>query len=265
MDKYDIAVIGAGPAGSIAASILAQARLRIIVFDRAEFPRDKPCGDLVAPEAVDILREVGAGDRFDQHEFFPIDRAKIVSARKQSVELRFGRAGYVAPRAVFDELLRQHAIACGAEFCRLDILAPLVRDGRVIGVRGRQLDGKRLISEIPAHLTIVANGSSSAIGRALGLGKQLQRHTGVAVRAYLEMSKLDHVIEGYLLSEFVPGYAWIFPVNDHLANVGIGTRADLIKRKRLSLLGGLRGFLSTPDIRSRIPNLDNLYNPKTWM
>ena len=262
---YDIAVIGAGPAGSIAASLLAQAHLNVIFFDRAEFPRDKPCGDLVSPEAVDILREVGAGLLFDQHDFFPIYKARIVSTRKQSVELRFGRAGYMAPRAEFDELLRQNAISCGATFCRLDIIAPLVKDGRVIGVRGRHIDGKPTMSEILAQITIVANGSSSSLGRALGLDKQVQRHTGVAIRAYLEMSELDHMIEGYLLSEFVPGYAWIFPFNEQVANVGIGTRADILKKKQLSLFQGLHHFLSSPDILSRIPDINHLYASKTWM
>ena len=262
---YDIAVIGAGPAGSIAASILAQAHLNVIFFDRAEFPRDKPCGDLVSPEAVDILREVGAGDLFDQHNFFPIYKARIVSTRKQSVELPFERAGYMTRRTEFDELLRQNAISCGATFCRLDITAPLVKDGRVIGVRGRHMDGKPTISEILAHITIVANGSSSSIGHALGFDKQERRHTGVAIRAYLEMSELDHIIEGYLHSEFVPGYAWIFPVNEQLANVGIGTRADVLKKKQLSLFQGLHNFLSSPDILSRIPDINKLYEPKTWM
>ncbi len=262
---YDIAVIGAGPAGSIAASILAQAHLNVIFFDRAEFPREKPCGDLVSPEAVDILREVGAGDRFDQHDFFPISKARIMSTRQQAVEFRFGRAGYMAPRAAFDELLRQNAISCGATFCRLDIVAPLLKDGRVIGVRGRQLDGKPTTSEILAHLTIVANGSSSSLGRALGLDKQVPRHTGVAIRAYLEMRELDHMIEGYLLSEFVPGYAWIFPVNEHVANVGIGTRADIVKKKQLSLVQGLHHFLTSPTILPRIPDISHLSEPKTWM
>ena len=262
---YDIAIIGAGPAGSIAASILAHAHLNVIFFDRAEFPRDKPCGDLVAPEAVDILREVGAGDLFDQHDFFPIYKARIVSSRKQAVELPFERAGYISPRTAFDELLRQNAIASGATFCRLDITAPLLKDGRVIGIRGRSMDGKSTTSELLAHITIVANGSSSSLGRALGLDKQERRHTGVAMRAYLEMTELDHVIEGYLLSEFVPGYAWIFPVSKQLANVGIGTRADVLKKKQLSLAQGLHHFLASPHIRSRIPDSNTLYEPKTWM
>ena len=262
---YDIPIIGAGPAASIAASILAQAHFQVILFDRAAFPRDKPCGDLVSPEAVDILREVGASDRFDQHDFFPIHTARIVSTRKQAVELRFGRAGYTAPRVAFDELLRQHAIASGVTFCRLDITAPLLKDGHVIGVRGRQVDGKPTTSEILARLTIVANGSSSSIGRTLGLDKPLQRHIGVAIRAYLEMSELEHVIEGYLLAECVPGYAWIFPINEHMANVGLGTRADVLKKKQLSLAQGLHHFLSSPGILARIPTPDHLSQAKTWM
>jgi menaquinone-9 beta-reductase len=262
---YDVAVIGAGPAGSVAASFLARARRKVILFDRAEFPRDKPCGDLVAPEAVDILREVGAGDRFDQHNFFPIYKARIVSSRKRWVELPFERAGYISPRTAFDELLRQNALCCGATFCHLNIITPLLEGGRVIGIRGRTLDGKSTSTEILARITIVATGSSSSIRRALGLDKQERRHTGVAVRAYLEMSELDHVLEGYLLSELVPGYAWIFPVNKQLANVGIGTRVDVLKKKRLSLLQSLRHFLCSSDIRSRIPDINKLHEPKAWM
>jgi geranylgeranyl reductase family protein len=262
---YDVAVIGAGPAGSIAASILAQAHARVLLVDRAAFPRDKPCGDLVSPEAVDIVRVVGAGARFDQHNFFPIDTARLVSARKRAVELRFGRAGYVAPRSAFDALLWQHAIACGATFHQLEVSAPLLHDGRVVGVHGKEVDGRQTTSEVRAHVTIVANGSSGSIGRTLGWDKPAPQHTGVAIRAYVEMSALEHVIEGYLLSDFVPGYAWIFPVNAHLANVGLGTRADILRRKQLSLLHGLRQFLTSPAVLPRIPDLKTLSPPKTWM
>jgi menaquinone-9 beta-reductase len=92
---YDVAIIGAGPAGSVAASFLAQARRKVIFFDRAEFPRDKPCGDLVAPEAVDILRQVGAGPRFDQHNFFPIYKARIIPPANGGLSFRLrGRDTY---------------------------------------------------------------------------------------------------------------------------------------------------------------------------
>lgn len=262
---YDVAIIGAGPAGSIAAIILAQAQYNVIFFDRTEFPRDKPCGDLVSYKAVNILREIGAGNLFDQHDFFPISKARIVTNRKQPFELPLHDGSYIAPRTQFDELLRQHAIACGATFNRLDIMAPLIEDGRVIGVRGRHMDGEHTTSDILARITIGAYGSSSSIGRFLGLDKQDLRHTGVAIRAYLEMDKLEHVVEGYLLSDFMPGYAWIFPVNQQVANVGIGTRADILKGKRLSLLQGLHNFLSSSQILPRVSDISKLNDPKTWM
>ena len=58
-EHYDVAVVGAGPAGSAAALAARRAGARVLLLDRAEFPRDKPCGDGIAADAVDVLAGLG--------------------------------------------------------------------------------------------------------------------------------------------------------------------------------------------------------------
>src|SRR5215212_3721111 len=133
--RFDALVIGAGPAGSIAALVLARGGARVALVDKATFPRDKACGDLIGPRGVQLLREL----RLDVHEAMRVTDMLVVGPTGNRVRLPAvaGRTypgyGIVVPRSQFDAALHCAAIAAGAEFFAGRADVPIDDDGRLGG------------------------------------------------------------------------------------------------------------------------------------
>src|SRR5574342_356024 len=115
---FDVAVIGAGPAGSAAAYFLARGGLRVALLDKSDFPRDKTCGDGLTPRALRILDAMGVLSKVEQQAF----RCSGVTLRNSDeityrLELSQPDASFqyvlVLPRFSLDDILREHAIAAG--------------------------------------------------------------------------------------------------------------------------------------------------------
>lgn len=235
---YDVIVLGAGPAGSTAAAFLAKAGLKTLLLDRASFPRPKTCGDAIPIAAYEIFDEMGIQTIYDAN-YYRIKRVihRNMSETESVFELtnsNFSHSeAFVAPRYEFDYLLFQHAIVCGAEFQQVQILAPLLENGRVVGLRGKQ--GEAPMS-YHAKVVIVADGASSVIARALNPQRRSDRYTAVAIRAYVETNvDLEAAIEIDFMEETLPGYAWFFPTAKRRANIGMGIRADFYKKQGFAL------------------------------
>ncbi len=208
MEHFDVVVIGAGPAGSTTACRLARAGVRVLLLDRARFPRDKPCGGGVTVRA---LREL------------PCDIEPIVEHAVDRIEFRFrGHRGvrygrhrllaYMTQRRRLDHFLVEQATALGATF----------RDGvkvSDISEHGARVDGRW----VGAELLIGADGVNGTSARSLGLGGE---HVyGVALEGNLPHGVADpERWQGMLtleLGTILGGYGWVFPKQDHL-NVGVG-------------------------------------------
>ena len=113
----DVLIVGAGPAGAVAATVLARAGARVRIVDRARFPRDKLCGDTVNPGTIALLRGLGMGDRVEARGL-PIEGMMITGADGVAVESRYpdGLRGRAIVRRELDWSLLQQAIAAGAAF-----------------------------------------------------------------------------------------------------------------------------------------------------
>src|SRR5580658_8509305 len=114
--RFDVVVVGAGPAGSIAALVLARAGARVALADKAAFPRDKACGDLIGPRGVRLLDELeitvpDAGTGSDLLVVGPSRRRVRLPA---FAGLTYADHGMVVPRRIFDAALREAAITAGA-------------------------------------------------------------------------------------------------------------------------------------------------------
>jgi flavin-dependent dehydrogenase len=169
----DVLVVGAGPAGSLAAWSLASRGVRVMLVDREQFPRHKLCGDTLNPGAVGLLRSLPLGDG-------PVDTAlplagMLVTGPHARIEARYGgnTTGRAIERRVFDEWLLSRAIAAGVQFedrvaVRSPITGPAGGETVVRGVKAT-MSGSRREIEIGARLTLAADGRTSSIARALGL------------------------------------------------------------------------------------------------
>src|SRR5436190_17305972 len=159
MTQPDVLVVGAGPAGSVAALVLARAGVRVRLVDRAKFPRDKLCGDTLNPGTLSILDRLGIAERVRQ-------RARAISGMhitgpggaRVSADYPDGIRGGSLTRRELDLLLVEAATAAGATFeSGVIVRAPLITTDtqRVIGVRVAASGDDR---DLHARVVIAADG-----------------------------------------------------------------------------------------------------------
>lgn len=189
MRPTDVVVVGAGPAGAVAALRCARAGLRVRLFDRAVFPRDKLCGDSINPGALAILRGLGVADAIERRGL-PIRGWLVSGAGGTCVAGEYGHGvrGVSIRRRDLDWLLVQAAAAAGVEFePGVSAEAPVVDASagrrRVIGVRVRTGQCSHIC---PAPLTIAADGRRSALAFQLGLSHHPPSPRRWAIGAYFD-------------------------------------------------------------------------------
>lgn len=265
--ERDVIVVGAGPSGSAAAARLAQFGHDVLLVDRHAFPRDKTCGDGIPPGTMEILGNLGMAAALRDAAFYHINGIRLGSPwgrtwRTSFAPRRSDGEFVIAPRVRFDALIQSHAVASGAEFQRANVTA-LVRDGsRVIGVRA-SVDG--VSREIPARVVIGADGATSIVGRELRPTKQPLCDRGVAIRAYAEgLDTIPHTVEFYFERWCRPGYAWVFPLGDATANVGVIMRSDRYRDCGRNLRALLDHFLAGPGLASRLAQDWRLRDVASW-
>jgi len=227
---YDLVVAGGGPAGAAAAWRAATAGARVLVCDKARFPRDKPCGDGLTPRAVASIAALGLENelkKFNRVEKLRVHGAGRTLTFDWPASDSFPDYGYVVARTDLDEMLIRHAQDAGAELREeTTVLSPVVEDGLVRGLRIRT-DGAD--EEVRAPVVVAADGASSRVARALGMVMDARRPIGLAVRAHFDARRPpadDEVLESYLElrdgGALLPGYGWIFPMGSSRINVGVG-------------------------------------------
>jgi len=208
VERFDVAVVGAGPAGSTTAYRLARAHARVLLVDKVRFPRDKPCGGGLTMRAVRQL----------PFSVEPVVEDRITRVR---CRLQYGRvmnrsSGQVlclmTQRRRLDAFLVEQAAEAGAVFregVRID-----VESDRRIRVAGKPVQVDALVG---------ADGANGISASALGLGGAIVH--GVALEGNLPYDRLpDDAWRGLLVLELATlpgGYGWIFPKGDHV-NVGVG-------------------------------------------
>ena len=220
--KCDVVIVGAGPAGSMAAKVAAEEGLDVVMLEkRQEIGDPVRCAEGVSKtslkELVDVDPRWIAADIKGSRIFSP-DGASIVLSEAQAS----GKAGYVLERKVFDRGLAMDAAAAGAKvMVKTRALGLLKKDGRLRGVSVMR-SGE--VMEIEAPLVIGADGVESKVGRWAGIDTTL-KPKDIEVGAQFLIS--DPSIEEdychfYLGNRIAPGaYAWIFPKGNKLANVGL--------------------------------------------
>jgi len=181
MAGFDVLIAGAGPAGSVAALVLARAGVAVKLIDRATFPREKLCGDTINPGTLAILRRLGLASPIEERGL-RVAGMRVTGPGGVSVETRYpdGLHGLAITRCDLDDILLRAAIAAGASFePGIVVRAPVIenRDGDEV-LEGVIADTPAGRVQWPARVVIAADGRRSTLAFSL----KLTRHPAAPKR-----------------------------------------------------------------------------------
>jgi len=256
----DVLVVGAGPAGSASAIHLARAGYRVLLLDRAAFPRDKICSEYLSPEAVRLLDDFGVIEDLERAGAQPLLGTRVTGPRGSSLTGRFSETavrpfretGLSLPRRLLDQRLVQAAVDAGAELRDRTMVEDLLYEGG--GVAGAVIRGAAGRQEtVRARLVIGADGLRSVVARRIA-GRSRRgsaRPARIAFVAHVAgVPGLDGFAEMHVGNE---GYVGLNRIGADLANVAL-----VVPRARARAAKGRRDefFFSElerfPGVRGRI-------------
>lgn len=225
MHLVDVVIIGAGPAGSAAATRLAQRGRSVVVIDKATFPRDKICGDGLTTGALRRLDEIGF-DPASVPSWTPVDEVRVRPPYGDAVTYRLparsnGLYAAIAPRRELDAALVAHARKAGAT----------VHEGTAVEHVCLEPDGTVTVrasdvGELRARHVIAADGMWSPTRKLLGESTEGYLGEWHAFRQYVRNvtgPARDELVV-FFEQDFLPGYFWSFPLGDGRANIGFGIK-----------------------------------------
>ena len=247
MKRYDVTIVGAGPAGSTAAYYLSRAGVKVGLVDKQTFPRDKVCGDGAVMSILTRLERMGLSKWLEQNSFnapgellFSAPNGQALRFAPDDHDVCYGR---VIPRLELDEAIAGRAVEMGADLLEGVHLTGMARTSpdaiRVSGThRGDAPD-----LQVESKLLITADGAHASFTRYLGLVKS--EPDLVAVRTYFEnVGGSESLLEIHYDADLSPGYAWIFPLKHGRANVGLGTYVNRSRQRQVNLKQTLQQFIS---------------------
>jgi menaquinone-9 beta-reductase len=251
---YDVVIAGGGPAGSTLAWKLASQGMKVLVLERAKFPREKVCGDYVEPRGLRILSQMGGLDALEATSPLPITHSStwVDDRCEYSDRIPFYGVhdtlpphGYIVPRHVLDTLLLAIAAQQGAEVRYETYVTgftwngPSGRDGVTV-----QAQCKGASDTWRARAIVGADGVNSVVARTARLLVNDPRHIALSQRAYVTgfSGRLGEAAF-FFDAEFFPGYGWMFPMSGGMANVGVGILKETCQREGIAVPELFQQFL----------------------
>ena len=221
MAQFDVAIIGAGPAGSTAAIMLARLGYAVALLDRERFPREKLCGDFINPSNWPLLEELGVKRELLSHDHEAVTAFRVTSFNGAEAEVTLtsiaGAAAYGLGlrRFFFDQILLNNAICEGAaslQGCRIKRLHRHAGGWRVEFSRGDNIE------QLEAKLLVGADGRNSWVARHLGMTRG-PAGQGRAVGFQLRLNYALGLAGRVEIHLFPGGYAGLLGLGDGTINL----------------------------------------------
>jgi len=269
--KYDIIVVGAGPAG-IAAALFAKKQGRsVLLLDKDSFPREKICGDGLSTRTLVILKELGLYEKLlsecpvnkidgvifssPSGTILPINYAKM--GRTQDVE------GYTLNRIYFDNFLINEARNAGVEVLENHEAKRLLVNSKnaVCGVVANKKDSKKELT-FEANIVVCACGIFPKILKSINYEHPGSQKCVVGIRRYFkQVDCVGNMIEMHFIKSIVEGYFWIFPEANDIANVGFIIPDKIRRKRKINLEKELQNIISSPKFADRFKIAEPLTEP----
>ena len=250
--SYDIAIVGAGPAGTACALALRHSGLRVALLDKAQFPRDKVCGDAIPGHAFKALRQLDPAFGEQLWQLTPRDdvrNSRLVAPSGTSLTLQWKLPSFNSPRETFDaallKLVRAHSSTTILENT---------------GLKDLRIDADQVClttsagAEITAQLVIGCDGANSVVSRKLLPAPLDRAHHCAGVRAYYEnvAGASSGTTEFFLTRDYLAGYVWLFPVGGGRYKVGLGMLSGIVAKHKVDLKEVMTRMLAThPELAGR--------------
>ena len=237
-NSYDVIVVGAGPAGSIAARSAAEKGLSVLLLEKdRDVGYPVRCGEAVAKAGIEEF--ISADEKWIAAK---INKFSFIAPNQAEVTVQLNDVAFVLERRLFDYELARTAADAGAEILtRTYVNGLLIEDGKVCGVkyeyRGEQ-------KEVRAKIVIAADGVESRVGRWAGISTHVDfrdMESAVQVTAANIHVAQDTLFFYFGIDISPSGYLWIFPKGNNKANIGIGVSGSIGKKK--SALSYLDDFM----------------------
>ncbi|OLC02214.1 MAG: hypothetical protein AUH45_09460 [Gemmatimonadetes bacterium 13_1_40CM_69_22] len=245
MTRWDAIVVGAGPAGSTTALLLARAGASVLLLDRARFPRHKACSEYLSPATTPILERLGAGvlAAIEGATHAKLYGMKVVAPSGVVMCGRFASDhGHVPPRpysfalsrAMFDTILLRAAAREGAVVHEGATVEELVWDGRAVaGVVVRWRNGQRATCN--ARVVVGADGLHSVVARRLGLVRTSPPRRIAFTTHVTDVAGVDGVGELHVGER---GYVGLGPIGGGVTTVALVVPRSMVRRRRQDFRAG---------------------------